>query len=97
MTGEEIILNTSFNLHSVPIVYTPQHALATLDNSGLQYRARQFPGVQAGQVASARLLPLFDRIEQLLYAKGCVVTLIALGPFTDALTRRETYAKRGTL
>src|SRR5262249_26087181 len=28
MTGEEIILNTSFNLHGFPIVYTPQHALA---------------------------------------------------------------------
>jgi carbamoyltransferase len=39
MTGEEIILNTSFNLHGFPIVYTPQHALATLDNSGLQYLA----------------------------------------------------------
>jgi carbamoyltransferase len=39
MTGEEIILNTSFNLHGFPIVYTPQHALTTLDNSGLQYLA----------------------------------------------------------
>jgi carbamoyltransferase len=39
ITGEEIILNTSFNLHGFPIAYTPQQALATLDNSGLQYLA----------------------------------------------------------
>jgi carbamoyltransferase len=39
ITGEEIILNTSFNLHGFPIVYTPQQALATLDHSGLQHLA----------------------------------------------------------
>jgi carbamoyltransferase len=39
ITGEEIILNTSFNLHGFPIAYTPQQALATLDNSGLQHLA----------------------------------------------------------
>jgi carbamoyltransferase len=39
ITGEEIILNTSFNLHGFPIVYTPQQALTTLDNSGLQHLA----------------------------------------------------------
>ena len=39
LTGEEIILNTSFNLHGSPVVYTPQQALATLDNSGLQHLA----------------------------------------------------------
>ncbi|MGH8059707.1 MAG: carbamoyltransferase C-terminal domain-containing protein, partial [Candidatus Entotheonellia bacterium] len=39
MTGEEIILNTSFNVHGLPIAYTPQQALMTLDNSGLQYLA----------------------------------------------------------
>lgn len=37
---------------------------------------------------------LFYRIEQPLAAKGRVVTLIALGPFTDALMWREIYAKR---
>ncbi len=39
ITNEEIILNTSFNLHGFPIVYTPQHALTTLDNSGLRHLA----------------------------------------------------------
>lgn len=39
MTGEEIILNTSFNIHGLPIAYTPEQALATLDNSGLQHLA----------------------------------------------------------
>jgi carbamoyltransferase len=39
MTGEEIILNTSFNIHGLPIAYTPQQALSTLDNSGLQHLA----------------------------------------------------------
>jgi carbamoyltransferase len=39
ITGEEIILNTSFNLHGFRIVYTPRQALATLDNSGLQHLA----------------------------------------------------------
>jgi carbamoyltransferase len=39
ITGEEIILNTSFNLHGFPIAYTPEQAFITLDNSGLQYLA----------------------------------------------------------
>jgi carbamoyltransferase len=39
ITGDEIILNTSFNLHGFPIAYNPSHALATLDNSGLDYLA----------------------------------------------------------
>ena len=39
LTGEEIILNTSFNLHGLPNVYTPEQALTTLDNSGLQHLA----------------------------------------------------------
>jgi len=39
ITGEEVILNTSFNLHGLPNVYTPQQALTTLDNSGLQHLA----------------------------------------------------------
>jgi len=39
ITGEEIILNTSFNLHGSPVAYTPQQALTTLDNSGLQHLA----------------------------------------------------------
>src|SRR5262245_29058905 len=38
-TGEEIILNTSFNLHGFPIAYTPEQALFTLDNSGLEHLA----------------------------------------------------------
>ena len=38
-TGEEIILNTSFNLHGFPNVYTPEQALTTLDNSGLEHLA----------------------------------------------------------
>lgn len=39
MTGEEIILNTSLNLHGFPVAYTPAQALATLDNSGLEHLA----------------------------------------------------------
>jgi carbamoyltransferase len=39
ITGEEIILNTSFNLHGFPIAYAPRQALATLDDSGLQHLA----------------------------------------------------------
>ncbi len=38
-TGEGIILNTSFNLHGHPIVYSPKDALHVLDNSGLNYLA----------------------------------------------------------
>jgi carbamoyltransferase len=39
LTGEQIILNTSFNLHGFPVVYTPQQALKTLDESGLEHLA----------------------------------------------------------
>jgi len=37
LTGEGIILNTSFNLHGYPIVYKPQDALEVFENSGLNY------------------------------------------------------------
>jgi len=39
LTGEGIILNTSFNLHGYPIVYTPEDALQVFDQSGLRYLA----------------------------------------------------------
>ena len=39
MTGEGIILNTSFNLHGEPIVCTPEDALRVFDISGLQHLA----------------------------------------------------------
>jgi carbamoyltransferase len=39
LTGEGIILNTSFNLHGYPIVYQPDDALEVFDRSGLQYLA----------------------------------------------------------
>jgi len=39
ITGEGIILNTSFNLHGYPIVYKPEEALDVLDRSGLKYLA----------------------------------------------------------
>ena len=39
MTGEGIILNTSFNLHGYPIAYAPEEALDILDRSGLRYLA----------------------------------------------------------
>jgi carbamoyltransferase len=39
LTGEGIILNTSFNLHGSPIVYQPTDALDVFDRSGLQYLA----------------------------------------------------------
>src|SRR5918995_1666254 len=39
ITGEGIILNTSFNLHGYPIVYTPAEAIDVLDRSGLKYLA----------------------------------------------------------
>lgn len=38
-TGRGAVLNTSFNLHSEPIVYTPADALYVLTNSGLQHLA----------------------------------------------------------
>jgi carbamoyltransferase len=39
ITGEGIILNTSFNLHGYPIVYQPAEAIDVFDRSGLQYLA----------------------------------------------------------
>ena len=39
ITGEGIILNTSFNLHGYPIVYKPAEAIDVLDRSGLKYLA----------------------------------------------------------
>ncbi|MBL8661238.1 MAG: hypothetical protein JNM29_00370 [Candidatus Odyssella sp.] len=38
-TGKGAILNTSFNLHGEPIVYTPQDALRVLGMSGLRHLA----------------------------------------------------------
>lgn len=37
LTGESVILNTSFNLHGFPVVYKPEDALFVFDNSGLEY------------------------------------------------------------
>ncbi len=37
LTGEGVILNTSFNLHGRPIVYSPRDALYVFENSGLNY------------------------------------------------------------
>lgn len=39
LTGEAAVLNTSFNLHGSPIVYTPLDALDVFDRSGLRYLA----------------------------------------------------------
>jgi carbamoyltransferase len=39
ITGEGIMLNTSFNLHGYPIVYNPAEALDVLDRSGLKFLA----------------------------------------------------------
>jgi carbamoyltransferase len=39
LTGEGIILNTSFNLHGYPVVSTAKDALGVLDKSGLKYLA----------------------------------------------------------
>ncbi len=36
-TGHGLILNTSFNLHGEPLVYSPQDALRVFDLSGLQH------------------------------------------------------------
>lgn len=36
ITGESVILNTSFNLHGFPLVYTPEDALKVMDHSGLK-------------------------------------------------------------
>ncbi|MEO8097088.1 MAG: carbamoyltransferase C-terminal domain-containing protein [Acidobacteriota bacterium] len=39
MTGEGILLNTSFNLHGEPIVYSAADAVGVLTRSGLEYLA----------------------------------------------------------
>lgn len=39
LTGVSGVLNTSFNLHGEPIVYTPSDAIRTFENSGLNYLA----------------------------------------------------------
>jgi carbamoyltransferase len=39
MTGEGLILNTSFNLHGEPVVCSPEDALRVFDLSGLDYLA----------------------------------------------------------
>ena len=38
-TGRGVVLNTSFNLHGEPIVYSPSDALRVLNKSGLQHLA----------------------------------------------------------
>ena len=37
ISGVGVILNTSFNLHGEPIVFTPKDAIKTLKKSGLKY------------------------------------------------------------
>jgi len=37
LTGRAILLNTSFNLHGYPIVFSPKEALWTFKNSGLEH------------------------------------------------------------
>ena len=39
LSSNSIILNTSFNLHGLPIVSEPKDAFHVLDNSGLKYLA----------------------------------------------------------
>jgi carbamoyltransferase len=39
ITGDAIILNTSFNLHGYPIVYQPVEAIDVFDRSGLKFLA----------------------------------------------------------
>lgn len=39
LSSHSIILNTSFNLHGLPIVCEPSDAFHVLDNSGLEYLA----------------------------------------------------------
>ncbi len=38
-SGEGVVLNTSFNLHGLPVVYSPDDALLVFDQSGLKYLA----------------------------------------------------------
>lgn len=39
LTGKAVVLNTSFNLHGYPIVYSPADALGVLADSGLKHLA----------------------------------------------------------
>ena len=39
ITGEAVLLNTSFNLHGYPLVYSPLDALNVFNRSGLEYMA----------------------------------------------------------
>jgi carbamoyltransferase len=39
LNGESVVLNTSFNLHGFPVVYSPEDALYVFINSGLKYLA----------------------------------------------------------
>lgn len=39
LTGKGVLINTSFNLHGLPIVYGPKEALYVFENSGLNYLA----------------------------------------------------------
>lgn len=39
ITGKGVLINTSFNLHGLPIVYGPKEALHVFENSGLEYLA----------------------------------------------------------
>lgn len=41
LTGIGAVLNTSFNLHGYPLVGTPEQAIFTLENSGLEYLAME--------------------------------------------------------
>ena len=38
-TGKGVLINTSFNLHGLPIVYGPKEALYVFENSGLEFLA----------------------------------------------------------
>jgi carbamoyltransferase len=54
LSGVGAVLNTSFNLHGSPLVATPEQAMATLRNSGLNYLALG-PFLVCKKTASTRL------------------------------------------
>ena len=39
LTGRGVLINTSFNLHGLPIVYGPKEAIHVFENSGLEFLA----------------------------------------------------------